>query len=105
MALGTAGASAAAVNFVAVHGTGTPLGDPIEVGALGAALGTGRSEASQLILGSSKVCKDVSVPLLCRVDGDLFILVLSSNLCNLVMVSRPAHPCEPCKARAAVPSP
>lgn len=23
------------LNFVAVHGTGTPLGDPIEVGALG----------------------------------------------------------------------
>ena len=56
-ALSTAGASTAAVYFVAVHGTGTPLGDPIEVGALGAALGTGRLEASKLLLGSSKVCR------------------------------------------------
>ncbi len=59
-ALSTAGASAAAVQYVAVHGTGTPLGDPIEVGALGAALGTGRSGASQLLLGSSKVCRHAS---------------------------------------------
>lgn len=27
--------SRATIGFVAVHGTGTPLGDPIEVGALG----------------------------------------------------------------------
>ena len=54
-ALSTAGTPAAAVQYVAVHGTGTPLGDPIEVGALGAALGAGRSGASQLLLGSSKV--------------------------------------------------
>lgn len=44
---------AAAVNFVAVHGTGTPLGDPIEVGALGQAMkGTGGNTA----LGSVKAC-------------------------------------------------
>ena len=33
------------VGLVAVHGTGTPLGDPIEVGALGQAL-TGSSSGS-----------------------------------------------------------
>ena len=36
--LQAAAAAAADVAAVAVHGTGTPLGDPIEVGALGAAL-------------------------------------------------------------------
>ena len=54
-ALEHAGVWQADVRFVAVHGTGTPLGDPIEVGALGAALGTGRAAASQLVLGSNKV--------------------------------------------------
>jgi 3-oxoacyl-(acyl-carrier-protein) synthase len=38
-ALAAAAVAAAGVAYVAVHGTGTPLGDPIEVGALGAALG------------------------------------------------------------------
>ena len=50
------------VRFVAVHGTGTPLGDPIEVGALGAALGPGRTEASQITLGSNKVCSSPCRP-------------------------------------------
>jgi acyl transferase domain-containing protein len=30
------------LGFVAVHGTGTPLGDPIEVGALGQAISNRR---------------------------------------------------------------
>ena len=37
--LGAARVDAAGVGFVSVHGTGTPLGDPIEVGALGQGLG------------------------------------------------------------------
>lgn len=37
-ALASGGASAADVGFVALHGTGTPLGDPIEIGALAQAL-------------------------------------------------------------------
>lgn len=41
------------VSFVAVHGTGTPLGDPIEVGALGQALANSQGSA---ILGSVKAC-------------------------------------------------
>ena len=51
-----ADAAPTAVGYTAVHGTGTPLGDPIEVGALAGALGatsTGRSTA--LTLGSVKV--------------------------------------------------
>jgi acyl transferase domain-containing protein len=45
--------SAADVSYVAVHGTGTPLGDPIEVGALGAALAS--SSSPGLAIGSVKV--------------------------------------------------
>src|SRR6185503_15647855 len=36
------------------HGTGTALGDPIESRALAAALGTGRTSKSPLIVGSIK---------------------------------------------------
>ena len=53
-ALGSAGLDARQVAYVAVHGTGTPLGDPIEVGALAGALAsTAASRAPTL--GSVKV--------------------------------------------------
>ena len=45
--------------YVALHGTGTPLGDPIEVGALGQALGTFAGQDAQQVptmLGSVKSC-------------------------------------------------
>jgi acyl transferase domain-containing protein len=53
------------VAFVSIHGTGTPLGDPIEAGALGQALGSGgggkkqqagRSGGRPLAAVSSKAC-------------------------------------------------
>ena len=76
--------------MLSLHGTGTPLGDPIEVGALGPALGghSGTS-TSQVTLGrlctpkvhhimgrrrleSSKVFEEASIRLLlavaCRLD-------------------------------------
>ena len=44
------------ISYVAVHGTGTPLGDPIEVGALSAALARQATLASHgVTLGSVKV--------------------------------------------------
>ena len=53
LCLSRAGLAAEAITYVAVHGTGTPLGDPIEVGALGAALAP--AQRSHLVLASSKV--------------------------------------------------
>jgi acyl transferase domain-containing protein len=43
------------VSYIEAHGTGTPLGDPIEVEALGHVLGKGRSAADNvLLMGSAK---------------------------------------------------
>lgn len=42
------------VSYVETHGTGTQLGDPIEVRALGAALGQNRPVDQPLVLGSVK---------------------------------------------------
>jgi len=53
-ALQNAGAKATDVSYVETHGTGTELGDPIEVQALSAALGQGRDKNSPIILGSTK---------------------------------------------------
>ena len=54
-ALNAASAKPQDVALVSVHGTGTPLGDPIEIGALGQGLGasTGREPLTVL---SNKSC-------------------------------------------------
>jgi myxalamid-type polyketide synthase MxaE and MxaD len=49
-----AGLSPAKVQFVETHGTGTPLGDPIEVKALGNVLGSERSADFACVIGSVK---------------------------------------------------
>ncbi|NEC91815.1 type I polyketide synthase [Streptomyces sp. SID12501] len=44
----------AEVQYVELHGTGTPEGDPVEAAALGAALGAARPEGQPLRVGSVK---------------------------------------------------
>ncbi|RIL12528.1 polyketide synthase [bacterium] len=53
-ALADAGVEPATVDFVETHGTGTALGDPIEVEALGEAYGRDRPDDRPLLLGSVK---------------------------------------------------
>nr|WP_246357067.1 non-ribosomal peptide synthetase/type I polyketide synthase [Pyxidicoccus fallax] len=53
-ALEQAGLTPADVDYVECHGTGTKLGDPIEVQALGAALAPGRAADKPVVIGSVK---------------------------------------------------
>ena len=53
-ALERAGLVAGDVGYLEAHGTGTSLGDPIEVQAAGAALGKGRDPGQPLLIGSVK---------------------------------------------------
>ncbi|MEU4896297.1 type I polyketide synthase [Streptomyces sp. NPDC044780] len=53
-ALRTAGAQASDIGYVETHGTGTPLGDPIEVDALSDVLGAPRPDGSRCVLGAVK---------------------------------------------------
>ncbi len=53
-ALSRAGVAPAEVEFVETHGTGTSLGDPIETGALTAALRAGRAAGQTLTIASVK---------------------------------------------------
>ncbi len=53
-ALAEARVKAHAVEYVECHGTGTPLGDPIEVQALGSVFGEGEKRSCPLIIGSIK---------------------------------------------------
>ena len=42
------------ISYIEAHGTGTPLGDPIEAHALAAVFGPGRTPDNPLWLGSAK---------------------------------------------------
>ncbi|EJZ05585.1 type I polyketide synthase, partial [Mycolicibacterium vaccae] len=53
-ALRRAGVEPADVGYLEAHGTGTSLGDPIEVQAAGAVLGAGREPGRPLLIGSAK---------------------------------------------------
>ncbi|HEU5334139.1 MAG TPA: type I polyketide synthase, partial [Actinocrinis sp.] len=49
-----AGVAPGEVQYVELHGTGTPVGDPVEAAALGRALGAGRGAGDALLVGSAK---------------------------------------------------
>ncbi|MFE3754126.1 polyketide synthase Pks13 [Nocardia tengchongensis] len=49
-----AGIPPSQVDYLEAHGTGTPIGDPIEADALGRVLGRGRETDKPLLLGSAK---------------------------------------------------
>jgi acyl transferase domain-containing protein len=49
-----AGVKRTDVQYVELHGTGTPLGDQVEAAALGSALGAGRAAGDPLLVGSAK---------------------------------------------------
>ena len=53
-ALQQAGVTPSEISYVECHGTGTALGDPIEVQSLGAVLAAGRSPDNPVIIGSIK---------------------------------------------------
>ena len=53
-ALENSGISSASISYIEAHGTGTSLGDPIEIGALGAVFGSTHSPENPLIVGSVK---------------------------------------------------
>ncbi len=53
-ALASAGIRAGEVGYVETHGTGTPLGDPIEIEALTSVFGDGRAMDRPLLVGSVK---------------------------------------------------
>ncbi|MFH9109628.1 SDR family NAD(P)-dependent oxidoreductase [Streptomyces albus] len=53
-AYASAGVRPDAVQYVELHGTGTPVGDPVEAAALGTVLGSARDTADPLLVGSAK---------------------------------------------------
>ena len=73
--------SAEDISYVAVHGTGTPLGDLIEVGALAVALTPDGSQMSRgVALGSVKVWDPSAI----HIQDELHILACQYTcLCTL----------------------
>ena len=53
-ALADAGAAPTEISYIEAHGTGTSLGDPIEIRAIASTLGRGRKAEDPLLIGSAK---------------------------------------------------
>ena len=54
--MASAGVARYELGAVSIHGTGTPLGDPIEVGALGQALKPTNGNSGTVLMLSNKAC-------------------------------------------------
>lgn len=50
----SAGVDPSTVHYIEAHGTGTPAGDPVEFGSLGAVVGAGRTADEPCLVGSIK---------------------------------------------------
>ena len=95
--LATAGEPASAVACVAVHGTGTPLGDPIEVGALAGALAGKHAERTlPLNLASVKVRDTFPQDPVYMTDEahwpftQLFLPLTCDTLCTQLVMDKPS---------------
>ncbi len=53
-ALGLAGVDASAIDYIEAHGTGTPVGDPIEIAALKKAFQSSKQRRSPCVIGALK---------------------------------------------------
>ena len=79
------------LGFVAVHGTGTPLGDPIEMGALGQAASLLAHDSPPLAIGSVKSCYGHTEGC-AGLTGALFAAQSLLHLVRGSHASMPGHP-------------
>jgi acyl transferase domain-containing protein len=78
------GLAGGSVDYIEAHGTGTALGDPIEVGALNAVMNEGQARGSPLTIGAAKACMGHLEPAAGMVGLLKAVLVLQNGVvpCN-----------------------
>ena len=71
------------VHYISAHGTGTQLGDPLEVQALGEVFARGRGDAEPLLLGAVKTNIKPQVDKFTFAGGNSIFLLAEGRLVNL----------------------